>query len=99
MKKVFKLPIILSILAASAFSIIGSEPVRANKLIKTYKNCKLMEMDSGSPKYKVKNKNTGELYFTHDYKDSAKSLMQRSDTRYYDANKGDWLVNDNPCND
>ena len=56
MKKVFKAPIILSLLAASAFSIIGQEPARAgNKLVATYKSCRLMKIKKGVFKVKALN--------------------------------------------
>ena len=62
MKIVFKAPIILSLLAVSAFSIIGLEPSRAgNKLIEVYDRCKLMKITDGNGIFKVKIKNTGQL--------------------------------------
>ena len=48
MKKVFKAPIILSLLAASAFSIIGQEPARAgNKYLRTVGKCRVMKVGKG----------------------------------------------------
>ena len=53
MKKVFKAPIILSLLAASAFSIIGQEPARAgNTVVGRYGKCRLMRIKEGVLKVK-----------------------------------------------
>ena len=76
MKKVFKASIILSLLGASAFSIIVQEPARAgkNRIMQTYRNCKLVEMGgdprngyepgSNDVKFKVKHTKTGELFWS-----------------------------------
>ena len=80
MKKVFKAPIILSLLAASAFSIIGQEPARAgNKLISVYGSCKLVKITNGDGIKKVKNKNTGQLYFKTSSTKVGKDYMRNAD--------------------
>ena len=54
MNKIFKAPIIFSLLAVSAFSIIGSEPLRAgNKEVKGFGRCRVMKINSTT--FKVKN--------------------------------------------
>ena len=81
MKIVFKAPIILSLLAASAFSIIGQEPARAgNKLISVYGSCKLVKITSGPQKgiKKVK-KNSGTLIFETFSTKDGKFYMRNSD--------------------
>jgi len=54
MKKVIKAPIIFSLLAASAFSIIGLEPSRAGNKVIDYRNdCKLVKVKKGFLRLKV----------------------------------------------
>ena len=61
MKKVIKAPIIFSLLAASAFSIIGLEPSRAgNKMIYSRGDCKLMKIKKGV--FKVKSFQNGLMW-------------------------------------
>ena len=81
MKKVFKAPIILSLLAASAFSIIGQEPARAgNKLVDVYGSCKLMKITNGPQKgiFKVKKKSGQLIYDTFSKKDG-RNYMYNAD--------------------
>ena len=81
MKIVFKAPIILSLLAASAFSIIGQEPARAgNKLISVYGSCKLVKITSGPQKgiKKVK-RNSGILLYETFSTKLGKEYMFNSD--------------------
>ena len=67
MKKVFKAPIILSLLAASAFSIIGQETARAgNTQVGMYGRCRLMRIKKGVLKVK---KGATLLYQTSNIKD------------------------------
>jgi len=76
MKKVFKAPIILSLLAASAFSLIGSEPSRAgNKIIKEFYKCKTIK--TGKNEFKVKNQR-GQLFHTNSDKQAAIDWMKNS---------------------
>ena len=81
MKIVFKVQIILSLLAASAFSIIGLEPSRAgNKLIDVYGSCKLMKITDGNGIFKVKKKNTGQLVYETSSKNEGRYIMRNADT-------------------
>ena len=80
MKIVFKAPIILSLLAVSAFSIIGLEPSRAgNKLISVYGSCKLVKIKNGGGIKKVKNVYSGRLYFETFSTKDGKDFMRNSD--------------------
>ena len=77
MKKVIKAPIIFSLLAASAFSIIGSEPSRAsNKFIKGFGSCYVVKTNSVT--FKVKNNNSGQLWHTNSNRQAAIDWMKSS---------------------
>ena len=61
MKKVIKAPIIFSLLAASAFPIIGLEPSRAGNKVILYRNdCKLVKVKKGV--FKVKSFQNGLMW-------------------------------------
>ena len=78
MNKIFKSPIILSLLAASAFSVIGLEPSRAgNELIDKFRKCKVMKME-GKSLYKVKFKASGEAVYETSSRPTAKWWMKRA---------------------
>ena len=55
MRKLLSAPIILSGLALSAFSLLGSEPIKAQRL-DSYGNCKFVKTSAG--KYIVKIRDT-----------------------------------------
>ena len=75
MKKFFKAPIILSLLAASAFSIIGQEPARAsNTLVERYHNCRLMKIKNKV--FKVKAGYTSTLLFETSSREAGKAWMR-----------------------
>jgi len=77
MNKIFKAPITLSLIAASAFSIIKLEPARAgNELIDKFRQCKLMKI-GGKSLYKVKFKASGEAVYETSSRPTAKWWMKR----------------------
>ena len=76
MNKIFKAPIIFSLLAVSAFSIIGSEPSRAgNTIVKIFGSCRVMKINSAT--FKVKS-NSGKLWHTNSNKQAAIDWMKGS---------------------
>ena len=80
MKIVFKVQIILSLLAASAFSIIGLEPSRAgNKLIERYGSCRLMKITDGNGIFKVK-KDSGLLVHETSSKKEGRYILRNAET-------------------
>ena len=77
MNKIFKAPIIFSLLAVSAFSIIGSEPSRAgNKYIKGFGPCYVVKTNSTT--FKVKQNNSGKLWHTNSNRQAAIDWMKSS---------------------
>ena len=77
MNKIFKAPIIFSLLAVSAFSIIGSEPSRAgNTTVKIFGDCRVMKINSTT--FKVKEINKAKLYHTNSNKQAAIDWMKSS---------------------
>jgi len=77
MNKIFKAPIIFSLLAVSAFSIIGSEPSRAgNKTVKIFGDCRVMKINSTT--FKVKESNSDRLWHTNSNKQAAIDWMKSS---------------------
>ena len=75
MKKVIKAPIILQILASSAFSIIGSEPSRAgNTVVEVRGNFRLMKNEKGV--FKVKNNKSGQLLYKTSSRKDGKYFMR-----------------------
>ena len=76
MNKILKAPIIFSLLAVSAFSVIGSEPSRAgNKVVKVGYKCSTIK--TGKNEFKVKN-SRGQLFHTNSNKQAAIDWMKNS---------------------
>ena len=69
----FTVPILLSFLSASAFSILGAEPKRASRVVAKNGKCKLGKVTSRE--FKVKKRSNSKILFTRTNKDQSYNAM------------------------